>query len=231
MTEFAFDRNRRAVLAALSSLAAAAVLPGCASAPPSALPVVPSRAPRVGDTWRYVVQQGWKNEPPIAVAVRCTQVGANAITDSLSVQGSTVGDTRTFSSNWEIAQRTLGGGAGVFEFSPYLTAFGDVPTGQRFQVAMPPMQIGSAWSATAQATGTETVVTGAGTFEAIRISISANRPFVSGMDNAIDPVYIVATAWLAPAAKRLARFTLESFAQLNNPLTRQDYSLASLSLI
>jgi len=223
--------DRRAALAALSSMAAAALLPGCAATPVQDAPLVPGRTPRVGDTWQYNVTGGWANVPSQIIAVRCEQVGANTITDRLSVAGTTVGDTRTFSSNWAIVSRPLGSGAGVNEFSPYLTAFGTPPAGQRFNVGMPPAQIGTSWSATGEVAGNETVSTPAGSFDAVRINLTANRPFIRGqMDDVIDPVYVVATAWLAPAAKRLVRFTYQSFGNTNNPLLRQDAMLSALTL-
>jgi hypothetical protein len=47
------------------------------------------------------------------------------------------------------------------------------------------------------------------------------------MDDAADPVRIYATAWFAPAVKRLVRFSYMTEAQRLNPLVRDHLDLVS----
>jgi hypothetical protein len=130
-----------------------------------------------------------------------------------------------FTSAWEIAARPLTN-LMVHEFSPYLLAFGDVPIGERVNVAMPPVEYGTTWTTTARAVGTEKVTVAAGTFDAMRIEILGTRLFVSGqMDSTADPVRLYATAWLAPAVKRSVRFTFQTQAARLNLLSRDHYEL------
>jgi hypothetical protein len=50
------------------------------------------------------------------------------------------------------------------------------------------------------------------------------------MDDAIDPVFARSTAWYAPAARRVVRFSHQTFAWRNNPLARDSYELVALAL-
>ena len=117
----------------------------------------------------------------------------------------------------------------VDDFSPYLEAFGPLAPGD-YAVAMPPAQFGSAWSGTARVLGVEQVITAAGSFSATRVQIYGGRPFLSGMDDAADPVQIYATAWYASAVKRIVKFDFLTQALRLNPLSRDHYELVSYRL-
>jgi hypothetical protein len=194
-------------------------------------PLDPRRAPRPGDTWRYAYDSGWANQPNWQFEVRCLEVGSG-IRDRLNQLGSTVGDERTFFGTWEVVSRPLGGGVGLTEFSPYLDAFDSATVGLASAITMPRVtDIGTAWSGSASARATETLQTPAGAFDAVRVDITANRPFIRGqMDDVSDPVYMVSSAWFAPRAKRVVRFVNRTFGQQNNPLSRASYELIGLTL-
>lgn len=214
---------RRRALAALGATALAALLGGCASAlPPRSMNA--SAAPRVGDTWRYGYRSGWNNVQARTVDVSVTAVGAG-ITDRMSLAGAAGGDSRSFGSDIAMALRPLGGVV-IADFAPYVLAFGAPPEGT-FNAAMPPPQIGSQWSGTANVGGAEQVTVAAGSFSAVRIRLQANRPFLSGMDSASDPVSMIATAWYAPAAKRFVRLDFLTEAAMRNPLSRDHLELQS----
>ncbi len=69
-------------------------------------------------------------------------------------------------------------------------------------------------------------------FDAVRIEMSGNRLFLRGqMDDAIDPVWLRATAWYAPSARRVVRFTHDTWAVADQPLSRDRYELTSLKLV
>ena len=122
-------------------------------------------------------------------------------------------------------------GFALVELSPYLAAFEGTDLGQNYAVRMPPADWGTAWSGMARAVGTEKVQTPAGTFDAVRIDMSGSRLFLRGqMDTAIDPVWLRATAWYAPAARRVVRFTHDTWAFADQPLSRDRYELTSLKL-
>lgn len=222
-------RNRRRLLAAGAALGGAALLPGCAGiAAPR--PLDAARAPRPGDVWRYAYNSGWRNEPSRQFEVRCLEVGAG-VRDRLTLVGDTVGDERTFVGNWELVLRPLGSGFALTELSPYLDAFGAASVGNASGVVMPAAQYGTAWSGTAKATATETLKTPAGSFDAVKVEMIGNRPYLRGqMDDAIDPVYMVVTAWYAPRARRVLRYSHQTFAQANNPIARDSYELIALTL-
>jgi hypothetical protein len=222
-------RQRRRLVAAGAALGAAALLPGCTTPVLPARPIDPKRAPRVGDTWRYAYNGGWNNVPNRQLEIRCVQVG-NSILDRLSLLGDSAGDERVFTGAWEMVVRPLVSGFALTELSPYLDAFDSAVVGLASGVSTTSPQFGPSWAASARATGTETLQTPAGGFEAVRVDFSANRPFLRGMDSASDPVYWVASAWYAPRARRVVRFTQQSFAQMNNPLVRDSYELLALTL-
>jgi hypothetical protein len=127
--------------------------------------------------------------------------------------------------------RPLGGGFALTELSPYLDAFGAAVVGSGSGVVMPPAQYGTPWTGTAKATATETLKTPAGSFDAVKVEMIGNRLFIRGqMDDAIDPVYMVVHAWYAPRARRVVRFSHQTFGQSNNPISRDSYELIALTL-
>lgn len=149
-----------------------------------------------------------------------------AVTDRLTIDGAvSPSDERTFGSGFALTPRVFPGLV-VQEFSPYVFAFGDLAPGI-YAVSMPREQFGSAWSGTARVLGAEQVITAAGAFAATRVQLNGGRPFLSGMDDAADPVQIVATAWYAPAVRRIIKLDFLSQAARLNPLVRDHYELAA----
>lgn len=217
--------ERRRLIAALGGGALAAMLGACATALPPR-PVDRARAPRVGDAWRYAYRSAWKQDPPRWVDYAVVSVTEQGIGDRLTLDGAaTPWEDRLFGSGFALVPRPFPGLV-VHDFAPYVEAFGPLTSGT-FAVAMPPEQFGTAWWGTARVLGAEQVITAAGSFVATRVQIDGNRPFVSGMDDAADPVRIFAAAWYAPAVKRIVKFDFLTQALRLNPLTRDHYELAS----
>jgi hypothetical protein len=224
------DTGRRRAVAAFAAAGAALLLPGCVTPVAPVRPLNPAQAPRAGDTWRYAYSSGWRNVPPQQVEITCVEVGTG-VRDRAALVDSTVGDERSFLGPLELVERPVVPGFALVELSPYLAAFDGTDLAQRYAVRMPPANWGTAWYGFARAVGTEKVQTPAGTFEAVRVEMTGNRLFLRGqMDDAIDPVYLRATAWYAPAARRVVRFTHDTWAVADQPLSRDTYQLTSMKL-
>jgi hypothetical protein len=216
--------SRRRALAALGALATGA-LGACATALPQRR-VDPARAPRVNDTWRYAYRSEWKQDAPRMLDCTVVSVTAQAIADRLTIGGAaSPWQDHQFASGFALIERAFPG-IEVRDFAPYFESFEPLAPGV-FAVAMPPAQFGSAWTGTARVLGPEQVITPAGRFSATRVQLDGGRPFLSGMDDAADPVRIFATAWYAPAAKRIVKLDFLSQAARLNPLARDHYELAA----
>jgi hypothetical protein len=216
--------SRRSLLAAAGAATLAALVGACATPLPPLRPVDRTRAPRVGDTWRYGYRSEWRNVPPRTLDVAVISVTDQGIGDRLTVDGAqSPWAEQLFTSQLAIVARALSGVL-VHEFSPYLEAFGPLPAAG--VVTVPPPAWGTTWSVTAQVRGTEQVNVPAGSFAATRVDIFGSRFFVQ-MDDAADPVRIYATAWFAAAVKRFVRFSYLTEAFRLNPLTRDHIELLS----
>jgi len=217
--------RRRRVVAALGAGGAAALLGACATTLPLR-PVDRARAPRVGDTWRYAYRSGWKQDRPRMLDYAVVSITEQGIGDRLTLDGAAnPWEDRLFVSGFALVPRPFPGLV-VHDFSPYLEAFGPLVPGN-YAVAMPREPFGSAWSVAARVLGVEQVITAVGSFAATRVQIDGARPFLSGMDDAADPVRIFAAAWYTPAVKRIVKFDFLTQALRLNPLTRDHYELAS----
>jgi hypothetical protein len=213
------------LVAALGAGALAGLFGACATTLPPR-PVDRARAPRVGDTWRYGYRSEWRQDAPRTLDYAVVSVTDQGIGDRLTLDGAAnPWEDRLFVSGFALVPRPFPGLV-VNEFAPYLDAFGQLVPGD-FAVAMPPAQFGSAWSGVARVLGPEQVNTPAGAFAATRVQFNGSRPFLSGMDDAADPVRIFAAAWYVPAVKRIVRFDFFSQAFRLNPLTRDHYELLS----
>lgn len=227
MTEI--DMRRRRALTAAGGLAVAAVLPGCATPGTIQRGLNATQAPRVGDTWRYQYSSAWRNEAPRMFEVSVLAVGSG-VRDRLTLAGGGAGDERDFLGLWELVTRSLGGGFAAVEFSPYLTAFDGPVVGEESVVRMPDPGWGTTWFATGRAVSAGSVQTPAGTFDSVQVDIVANRPFIRGqMDDVIDPVHHRVSAWFAMRARRVVRFSQQSFSARNTPLARDGYELVSFA--
>jgi len=219
--------GRRRLVAGLGAGALLALVEGCVTPPPlPPRPIDAARAPKVGDTWQYRYSSAWNNVAPRMLWNSVTSVTGEGVGDRLSVDArSASGPAQLFTSGFQIVAFPYPGLV-VEEFSPYFLAFGPAAVGERGAVAMPPASW-SQWTASARVVGNEGVTVPAGSFEATRVDIIGNRFFTAGMDNAADPVTLNATAWFAPAAKRMVRFTYQTQAALFNLLSRDLYELVS----
>lgn len=218
---------RRRVISGMGAGAVVALVGGCVAPTLAPRTVVTGSAPAVGTTWTFGYRSDWSAVAPRTLTYTVTAVSDQGIQDRLALQGAPGGGDRLFTSAWEVAARPLTN-LMVHEFSPYLLAFGPVPTGERINVTMPPVNFGTTWTTTARAVGTERVSVPAGSFDAVRIEILGTRLFVGGqMDDVADPVRLYATAWLAPAVKRAVRFTYQTQAAQLNLLARDRFELQS----
>lgn len=221
--------GRRRVVAALPAIAAAMLLPACVTPMAPARPLNPARAPRPGDTWRYAYTSGWRNEPARQLEVRCLEVGTG-IRDRLSLAGSAAGEERTFLGGWELVERVLTGFM-LTELAPYIDAFDGAAVGEASAVRMPTASFGTTWTGTARVVSAGAIQTPAGSFDGVQVEFTGSRPFIRGqMDDAIDPVFARSTGWYAPAARRVVRFTHQTFTARNSPLARDSYELVGLAL-
>jgi hypothetical protein len=217
--------RRRRLVGALGAGTLVGLLGACATTLPPR-PVDRMRAPRVGDTWRYAYRSDWKQDRPRMLDYAVVSVTEQGIGDRLTLDGAaSPWEDRLFVSGFALVPRPFPGLV-VDDFSPYLEAFGPLAPGN-YAVAMPPVQFGSAWSGTARVLGVEPLITAAGSFSATRVQIYGGRPFLSGMDDAADPVQIIAMAWYAPAVKRIVKFDYLTQALRLNPLSRDHYELVT----
>jgi len=215
--------QRRQLLGALGASAVGAWLGGCAS--PPVLPpraVEPAAAPRVGDTWAYHYTSVFRAQPPRTVEIRLIEVGPAGLRDRVTVASD--GEEHAFGSAVEMVERPLSGFS-VYEFSPYLQAFGALPSAAA--VAVPPPSWGSPFTGRARLRGSERVSVPAGTFGATRMDYEISRTPGGTLQPRIDPVFTLATVWYAPAVKRAVLWHLTTRAGALNVLVDDTYQLAS----
>ncbi len=216
--------GRRRLVSALGAGALMALLPDCATPPAPPRPLDPALAPRAGDSWRYGYRSELKKLAPATLDIAVVSVADQGITDRLSLGGAAASDY-PYTLQYALVARPVGAGA-VYEFSPYLEAYGPVPAGT-FNLTMPLADLATPWGGSAQRVGVEQVSVPAGTFQATRVAIAGWRSFVDGMDNEITPVHISATAWFAPAVKRYVRFSFVMQSQRLDYVSRDQTELLS----
>jgi hypothetical protein len=217
--------GRRRFLA-LGAGAVAAGLSGCSSGPPIVSETVrePIVTPKVGDTWRYRYLSGWSQVASRDFTVRVTQVATNGIADTLSATGY-ADQTHLWTGMLAFVVRSLGGFS-VAEFSPYLLAFTRVQTGQGWYNI--PLPAGAApltpWKAQARVRGLDSVTVPAGTFDAVRVDLTAER-FGAGVSPSADAAQLSSTAWYAPGVKRVVRFRHQTWTLTMLPIDNDGYEL------
>jgi hypothetical protein len=217
--------NRRRLLGALGAGALGASLGGCASAP--TLPPRPldgAAAPRIGDTWAYHYTSIFRAQPPRTVEVQLIEVGPVGLRDRVAIAGAPASEEHAFTSALEMVERPLAGFS-VYEFSPYLLAFGTLPPVAA--VAVPAPAWGQPFTGRARFAGSERLSVPAGTFDVSRMSVEISRTPGSTLQPRIDPVFTLATVWYAPAVKRAVRWHLTTRAGALNILVDDTYELAS----
>ncbi len=217
--------HRRQLLGALGAGALGAWLGGCAT-PPTLPPraVDPAAAPRVGDIWLYQYASVFRSVPPRRLEVRLLETGPAGLRDRMMAEGAAGGEDHLFTSALEMVERPLPG-ISLFEFSPYLQAFGALPA--EAAVAAPAPSWGAPFAGRARIRGTERVTVPAGSFEALRMDIELSRTPGGTLQPRIDPVFTLATVWYAPGPKRAAQWRLVTRAGALNILVDDTYQLAS----
>jgi hypothetical protein len=217
--------RRRELIGALGAGALGAWLGGCATS--SALPprpLDPATAPRVGDTWVYQYSSAFRSVPPRKLEVRLLQAGPTGLRDRIAAEGTAGSEEHSFTSALEMVERTLPG-ISLFEFSPYLQAFGALPA--EGSVASPRPSWGAPFAGRARLRGAERVTVPAGSFEAVRMDVELSRTPYGTLQPRIDPAFSLATVWYAPGPKRAVQWKLVTRASALNVLVDDTYQLAS----
>jgi hypothetical protein len=216
---------RRRLIGALGASAFGAWLGGCA-----APPVLPPRpvdralAPRLGDTWTYQYSSAFRAVAPRLLEVSVVDVSQEVVRDRIVLAGEGGGDERTFTSALQMVERPLAGQV-FYDFSPYLQAFGALPT--EGAVAWPAPNWGPPFAASARVHGSEPIAVPAGSFDAVRVEIVAARTPGPNLQPRIDPVLTYAWVWYAPGPKRAVQWRVNTRAGIGNPLIEDLYQLAS----
>ena len=228
--------QRRQLIGALGAGALGAWLGGCAAPPPlPPRPIDSAAAPRVGDTWRYEFRSVFRVPAARTLEVRVLEVRPEGVRDQIVAVGEPDEDEHSFDSSLEMVERPLLADRPlperllrrltVVEFSPYLQSFGALP--EEGSVASPKPAWGNPFTGRARLRGSERVSVPAGSFDAVRMEYELSRPFVVTMRPQIDPVFILASVWYAPAVKRPARWTVVTRAGARNILVDDTYELAA----
>jgi hypothetical protein len=220
-----FSIHRRQLLRTLGAGALGAWLGGCASPPTlPPRPVARATAPRVGDTWAYQYTSIFRALPPRTVEIQLVEAGPAGFRDRIAISGAAESEEHAFTSALELVERPLAGFA-VYEFSPYLQAFGELPASAA--VAAPVPSWGQPFTGRAVLRGTERVIVPAGSFEVARMDYALSRTPGWTLQPRIDPVSTLATVWYAPAVKRPVQWQLTTRAGALNILVGDTYQLAS----
>ena len=167
--------------------------------------------------------------------MRVLEVRPEGVRDEIGAVGEPDEDEHSFDSSLEMVERPLLADRPqpqqllrrltVFEFSPYLQAFGALP--EEGSVAAPKPAWGSPFTGRARLSGSERVSVPAGSFDAVRMDYELSRPFTVTMRPQIDPVFTLGTVWYAPAVKRSVRWMVVTRAGARNILVDDTYELAA----
>jgi hypothetical protein len=196
----ALARNR------LSALNPKPETPAPAAAPPA--PRAPG-AVAVGDTWTYRLHEPRRTDGPRQreYRVKVATVSADGIVEQYSIgQG--------VASEWTHGRGSYLVALGPPLFSPYMSAFGNLPTvGSlgRVQVTEGVCNGQYICQASARVVATETITVPAGTFKAFRVLVEHNwRAAQAGGHPAQAALFNGArrmTVWYAPEVKRAVKFS------------------------
>jgi uncharacterized caspase-like protein len=197
----ALAQTRLASINAQTSAATSAA----AAAAPSAAPARGDYLPKVGDTWRYRVQDQF----------RLGDLFLTARVDGVTAEG--VAETWTTTSDAKLRTTLVPLAPGFNslpgwtstppEFAPYLLAAGGLRPGQalpeqsrRVEQAMVPLS--------ARVEGEEDVVVGAGRFRALKLVMRGqSQPRGAGRSSAVSTEVVV---WYAPQARRSVKATVST---------------------
>ena len=226
--------HRRTLLGALGAGALGAWLGGCATPPqPPLRPVDAATAPRVGDTWQYAFRSVFRSPAARTLEIRVLEVRSGDVRDRITAEGEAETEDHSFTSAFEMVERPVGterrlvdrvvSRLRVVEFSPYLQAFGPLPSGGPVVIPLP--AVGPPFTGYARARGSERVSVPAGNFDAIRVEYDITRTPTVTMRQYFDPVFTRGTVWYAPGVKRPVRWTVLTRAGALNVLANDTYEL------
>jgi len=165
--------------------------------------------PNVGDRWVYEVRDGDQPDKKMQVVVEVQSTGATGIRDVSRVQG---GEAVVWTHT--AIPQLVGLTPGIASFSPYLRAFQDLRSGDRWAS----VEYKRLWdcgslvtcNASARIVGREKVSVKAGTFDAWRIAVEL---YVAGSQRG---GVATATFWFAESAKRVVKYQFRQNITLNN---------------
>lgn len=229
--------QRRRLIGALGAGALGALLGGCAAPPPPPplRSIDAAKTPRVGDLWRYEFRSVFRVPTARLLEVRVLEVGSDNLRDRVATVNEPEADEHAFDSSLQMVERPLAVDRSpvqrflrrltVFEFSPYLQAFGPLP--DEGSVAAPTPAFGGPFTGRARLRGAERVSVPAGSFDAVRMDYELSRPTTVTMRPEFDPAFILATVWYVAAVKRPVRWTIVARAGDRNVLVDDTYELAS----
>lgn len=190
----ALARNR---LAALGQKPAGAP----EATPPAPVAKAESRLPSQGDTWTYRL-----SEPGAAqrdYSVKVWSVSPTTVVEQYAIEG---GASAEWTHKGEREVVPLGRSV----FAPYLTVFGETPTGAigRVRSADPACSGTYICEAVARVVAWERVTVPAGTFDTVKVEVRQNwRPALAGPQGARDAGGRILLGWYAPAVKRAVKFS------------------------
>jgi hypothetical protein len=204
----ALARNRLSALNPQPAIPAPAASPAASAKENAARGAGPGGL-TVGDTWTYRLVEPRRTDgpPQREYRVKLASVSADGIVEQYSVGQGTA-------SEWTHGRGSYLVALGPALFSPYMSAFGNLPTvGSlgRVQVADGVCNGQYICQASARVVATETITVPAGTFKAIRVLVEHNwRGAQAGGHPAQAALFNGArrmTVWYAPEVKRAVKYS------------------------
>ncbi len=201
------------------------------AAPATALP---SRLPRVGDTWQYQSKSVWRNVEPRSYAHQVTAVSDREIRETMSLVagGAKTSESKSFNADTRYVE-WRGNGYYMVEFNPFLTAFDALRPDSAWKSLATPVYdpFFSNWNSHGRVTGWESVTVPAGSFKALRVELDSNRPATASFAmRAAEPVRVLHVAWYSPEAKRTVKHVRTTFSATGSKLDEDTYELVRYTL-
>ena len=227
-----FDQRDDTVTASAAPLpASAAPAPAPAADTPqiaTAEGVLAPGMPHPGDRWKYRYVDGYSNLERDTFVNEVVAVDAGRIDDRMTVSSSAaMADLKTFTSAAAVGlverplpklQRS--------EFDPYLPALRpEILTGYGERIGAPSGS--GTWTMNARVMGRELVVVPAGSFDAVKVVVSGERP---GRSLISEPVRIEHVIWYAPKAKRYVRYDINAWNFNGAQLSKDRFELLELKV-
>ena len=185
--------------------------------------------PRPGDLWKYQYVDGFSGQSKQIFVHEIVGVTPDEIAEKMYLAGqSAFADSQSFtvSAAPRLFRRPLPGFSRP-EFAPFLQAFRPGVAGGAFApIADLPSDM-STWQLSARMVGRERVVVPAGSFDALKIQITGERP---GRSQIAEPVRMQHTIWYAPKVKRYVRYEVNSWSANGFQLDRDRFELVDFKL-